>query len=220
MSEMLSKETPEADVILQVRGTGGIEARDMSALTVDRRARVGHARGLGPVCMRCGCAVGERSVTCPACGSGLLWADEELGALHGRLDGCGDEGAVLDWGVRLAESAQRDFEGGAASVCVFGMREGSLRGVPPTLVHGGASRPPSPPLLPTERVASLGHSEYAVYDMRDAASVEAVRRAMQGRLALFERECDVERADAQRSLLEAFSAASREGVGDDGGSGR
>lgn len=44
--------------------------------------------------------------------------------------------------------------------------------------------------------------------MRDAASVEAVKSAMQGRLALFERECDVERADAQRSLLEAFSAAS------------
>lgn len=213
MSEGLSVETPEADVVLQVRGTVGIEARDMSASTVDRRARVGHARGLGPVCMRCGCAVGERGVTCPACGSGLLWADEELGALRGRLDGCGDEGAVLDWGVGLADSMRREFEGGAASVCVFGMRDGSLRGVPPTLVHGVASCPPSPPLLPTERVASLGHSEYAVYDMRDAASVEAVKRAMQGRLALFERECDVERADAQRSLLEAFSAASLEAEG-------
>ena len=205
---------------LQVRGGGGVAAMDMSALTVDRRARVGHARGLGPVCMRCGCAVGEWSGTCPACGAELLWADEELGAMRGRLDGCGDEGAVLDWGVDLAGSALRDFEGGAASVCVFGMREGSLRGVPPTLVHVGASRPPSPPLLPTERVASLGHSEYAVYDMRDGASVEAVGRAMRERLALFERGCDVERADAQRSLLESFSAASRDGVGADGGSGR
>lgn len=213
MSETISAGPVEATVVRQARGKGGIEAMDMSALTADRRARVGHARGLGPVCMRCGCAVGERSVTCPACGSVLLWADEELGALRGRLDGCGDDGAVLDWGVRLAESAQRDFDGGAASVCVFGMRDGSLRGVPPTLVHCGAFRPPSPPLLPTERVASLGHSEYAVYDMRDAASVEAVRRAMQGRLALFERECDVERADAQRSLLEAFSAASLEAEG-------
>lgn len=220
MSDGLSKEAQGADVVLQVRGTGGIEAMDMSASTVDRRARVGHARGLGPVCMRCGCAVGERGVTCPACGSWLLWADEELGALRGRLDGCGDEGAVLDWGVRLADSMRREFESGAASVCVFGMRDGSLRGVPPTLVHGGASRQPSPPMLPTERVASLGHSEYAVYDMRDAASVEAVRRAMQGRLALFERECDVERADAQRSLLESFSSASRDGVVDDGGSSR
>lgn len=204
---------------LQVRG-GGVVAMDMSVLAVDRRARVGHARGLGPICMRCGCAVGEWSGTCPACGAELLWADEELGAMRGRLDGCGDEGAVLDWGVRLADSALRDFEGGAASVCVFGMRDGSLRGVPPTLVRGGASRPPSPPLLPTERVASLGHSEYAVYDMRDAASVEAVRRAMQGRLALFERECDAERADAQRSLLESFSSASREADGDEGASGR
>lgn len=205
---------------LQARVKGGIEAMDMSALSVDRRARVGHARGLGPVCMRCGCAVGEWSGTCPACGAELLWADEELGAMRGRLDGCGDEGAVLDWGVDLAGSALRDFEGGASSVCVFGMREGSLRGVPPTLVRGGASRPPSPPLLPTERVASLGHSEYAVYDTRDEASVEAVRRAMQGRLALFERECDVESADAQRSLLESFSSASREADGDEGASGR
>lgn len=213
-------ETPEAACTMQVRGKGGIEARDMSALAVGRRARVGHARGLGPVCMRCGCAVGEWGGTCPACGAELLWADEELGALRGRLDGCGDEGAVLDWGVGLADSMRRDFEGGASSVCVFGMRDGSLRGVPPTLVHGGASLPPSPPMLPTERVASLGHSEYAVYDMRDEASVEAVRRAMQGRLAVFERECDVERADAQRSLLEAFSAASREVGGAEGASGR
>lgn len=213
MSDGFSKGPVEATVARQERGKGGIEARDMSELSVDRRARVGHARGLGPVCMRCGCAVGERSVTCPACGSGLLWADEELGTLCGRLDGCGDDGAVLDWGVDLADSMRREFESGAASVCVFGMRDGSLRGVPPTLVHCGASRPPSLPLLPTERVASLGHSEYAVYDMRDAASVEAVRRAMQGRLALFERECDVERADAQRSLLEAFSAASLEAEG-------
>lgn len=220
MSEMLSARPVEATVARQARGKCGVEARDMSALTVDRRARVGHARGLGPVCMRCGCAVGEWGGTCPACGSRLLWADEELGALRGRLDGCGDEGAVLDWGVGLADSMRREFEGGAASVCVFGMRDGSLRGVPPTLVHGGASCPPSPPLLPTERVASLGHSEYAVYDMRDEASVEAVRRAMQGRLAMFERECDVERADAQRSLLEAFSAASLGAVGDDGGPGR
>lgn len=216
MSGELSTESPEATVVLQERGTGGIEARDMSALAVDGRARVGHVRGLGPVCMRCGCAVGERSAACPACGAELLWADEELGALRGRLDGCGDEGAVLDWGVDLADSMRREFEGGASAVCVFGMRDGSLRGVPPTLVHGGASRPASPPLLPTERVASLGHSEYAVYDMRDAASAEAVGRAMQGRLAMFERECDVERADAQRSLLEAFSAASREAEGASG----
>lgn len=216
MSGELQMEAQEAACTMQVRGNGGIEAMDMSALAVDRRARAGHARGLGPVCMRCGCTVEERFDVCPTCGAKLLWADEELGALRGRLDGCGDERAVLDWGVDLAGSMRRDFECGAAYACVFVMRDGSLRDVPPTMVHGcamGMDGLPALPFLPTERVASLGHSEYAVYDMRDAASAEAVGRAMQGRLAMFERECDVERADAQRSLLEAFSAASREAEG-------
>ena len=189
MSEGLSKETPEADVVLQVRGTGGIEARDMSALTADRRARVGHARGLGPVCMRCGCVVGERSVTCPACGSGMLWADEELGAMRGRLDGCGDEGAVLDWGVRLAESAQRDFEGGAASVCVFGMREGSRRGVPPAVAahapHGARG------VAGALGVRGVRHARRGIRrgrQARDAGQArpvrEGVRRGEGGRAAL------------------------------------
>lgn len=220
----MSVELPmETTCTLQVRGNGGIEARDMSALAVDRRVRVGHVRGSGPVCMRCGCNVEERFDACPTCGATLLWAGEELDALRGRLDGYGDEDAVLDWGVDLADSMRRDFDGGAAVACVFAMRDGSMRDVPPTMVPGGAMGTnilPALPFLATERVASLGHSEYAVYDMRDAASVEAVRRAMRGRLAAFDRECDVERADAQRSLLEAFSAASREGVGDDGGSAR